>query len=142
MPTPASPLPITSTALAQAIQTLQTLSASGTPPDPVANPMACAMAGGIIDESGVGFAPIPGVDSAGAGLNPPQPALWETMQTSDQAKAVNGLLPALVAFAQVFGLVPVVNPPVVVTIPLAPITTNPGSLTFTNGILTAYVIPS
>ena len=140
---PASPLTITSSAIAQALKTLMSLPGSpSTPPDPTANPLGAALAGGVKDGTSVGFTTIPGVDTAGADLDPPQPNLWETMTAAQQANAVNGALQALAAFAAVFGLSPPVNPPVVVTIPLAPITTNPGSLTFTNGILTAYVIPS
>lgn len=93
-----------------------------------------------------GTAPLGAAISQGVVDNHSAPLLaaliptWTTLTPAEQQTALSSLTVGLAAFMSVLGLPTAVG--LTVTIPLAPLTTVRGSLTFTNGILTAATPPA
>lgn len=123
-----SPLELLTPAQTAALQSLISLT----------GPLAQALDAGVLDDSGSTQQLPLAVPLADKNGKP----VWPTMTAPQQNLALQAALIGFAAFMVAMNIQPPVEPPVVVTIPLAPITTGAGSLTFTNGILTSYISPT
>jgi hypothetical protein len=92
-----------------------------------AGPMAEALGAGVVAAS----APSTQLLPLAAPVGP-----WATMTTAQQATALQGSAIIVAAILAQLGL-PIATG-INATVPLPPVTTNPGQLVFINGILTSY----